>query len=132
MASSLGTTFAQIFLRPKYSAVIFQTQSRLMFSSSAIIRNVSRRSPRIVRLTRSTFASVLLVEGFLFFFASSYLQSPPRITCATQKHMMSTLHLFQKIAAAMSVPQMEFYPTGPKILYLLVAQCSSLHNFVFF
>ena len=31
----------------------------------------------------------------------------------------------------MSVPQMEFYPTGQKNLDLLVAQCSSQHNLYF-
>ena len=131
MVSSFGTTFAQIFLRLKFSVIIFHTQFRLMFSSNAVIRIVNRRSPLTICLTGSTFASVLLVKGLPLFASSSRSSRSFLNHLHHSKHVIVTLHLFHKFAAAMSERQMGFYPTGPKILDLLVAQCSSLHNFVF-
>ena len=74
--NNFGTTFAQIFVMPKSSVIIFQTQSRLIFSSSAIIRIVSRRSPHITCLIHSTFASALPVDGLPLFASSSRSSQP--------------------------------------------------------
>ena len=73
---SFGTIFAQIFRIPKSSMIIFHTLSRLISSSSAIIRTVNRRSPRTICFTRSTLSAVLLVEGLPLLESSSTSSRP--------------------------------------------------------
>ena len=82
---SFGIIFAQIFRIPKSSMIIFHMLSRLISSSSAIIRTVNQRSPHTICFTRSTLSAVLLVEGL------PHLRVPPWTSCATQRHVSVTL-----------------------------------------
>ena len=66
---------SQILRIPK-SSVILQILSRFMPSSLAISRTVSGRSPRTKCLTRSTLASVLVVEGLPLLGLSSTSSRP--------------------------------------------------------
>ena len=123
--NNLGTIFAQIFLIPSSSVMIVHTLSLFILNSFAIILTVKWRSLRTFYRTRSTFSSVLLVDGLLLLGSSSLL---PRTFLATRKLDILTLLHFHRLAGVDREPLLEFLQVGREISSWFVVQCSSCYH----
>ena len=90
--NNLGTIFAQIFLILSSSIMIVHTLLLFILNSFAIILTVKRRSLHTCR-TRSTFSSVLLVDG-LPLLESSSTSSLPSLNrlCHSKIDILALLH----------------------------------------
>ena len=87
--SNPGTIFAQIFLIPRSSIMIVHALSLFIPSSSAIILTARRWSLCTFCLTRSTFSSVLLVDGFPLLWSSSPSSLPSlNLLCHSKRRVL--------------------------------------------
>ena len=107
--SNLGTIFAQIFHIPRPSVMILHTLSLFIPNSSAIILTVRRRSLRTFCLTRSTFLSVLLVDGLPLLWSSSTCSfTSLNLLCHSKDEFLTSCHHHRLLEAAL-VLQLEFF-----------------------
>ena len=92
--SNLGTIFAQIFLIPRSSVMILHTLSSFIPSSFAIVLTVRRRSLRTICFIRSTFSSVLLVDGLPLLWSSSASSLPSlNLLCHSKRRVLDIVSL---------------------------------------
>ena len=99
--SNLATIFAQIFLIPRSSVMVLHTLLLFIPSSSAIILTVRRRSLRTFCLMRSTFSSVLLVDGLPLLRSSSIssplFEPPVPLKKTSSWHRVSTIDFVKEL-----------------------------------
>ena len=126
--SIFGTIFAQIFRIPKSSVIIFQTLSRFMPSSLAIVEQSAdnRYAPPASRAQR--WPQSCSLKAFSCLGCLPHRCVPLWISGATRKPVNATSFHLRTLAAVVWVLLTEFSLAGPETSGWFVALCPSLEG----